>query len=95
MFPAEEDDKYELESVCDDEEEGDLGLESTHGGSGSGKEGGFAGFSGKGPRRNSRGDDEERESFSEVSFALTPSNGFDCECECVCNVALYCVHRKE
>ena len=63
---AEEDDKYELESVSDDDEEGDLGLESTHGGSGSGKEGLFGGFSGKGPRRNSRGEDEERESFSEV-----------------------------
>jgi len=68
LFSAEEDDKYELESVSDDEEEGDLGLESTHGGSGSSKEGGFAGFSGKGPRRNSRGDDEERETYSEVKY---------------------------
>lgn len=30
-FIAEEDDKFELESVSDDEEEGDLGLESHHG----------------------------------------------------------------
>ncbi len=78
VFAAEEDDKFELESVSDDEEEGDLGLESHHGRASQFRESHFqnhdggstifggTGYSGKSGRSNSR-DSEDGVPGAEVS----------------------------
>jgi len=85
-FPAEEDDKFELESVSDDEEEGDLGLESHHGRASQFRDShmpshdhdggstifGGTGYSGKSGRSNSR-DSEDGVPGTEVSYLFVDS----------------------